>query len=226
MKITWIGQAGLLFEVGEKKIIIDPYLSNSVAKIQPQNYRRQPIDEGFLKIKADVIILTHNHADHTDKETLAHYLGEDSSVLVLASCNAWNEVRKFGGLNNNYVMFNDGTVWTEEDITFKAVPAEHSDDYAIGVLITIDNKCYYITGDTLYNEKIFTSLPDEIEAVFLPVNGKGNNMNYTDAKKFVERINAKYCIPIHIGMFDELTAENFYCKNKIVPEIYKEIEFI
>ena len=33
MQITWIGQAGLLFDMGDKKILIDPYLSNSVAKI-------------------------------------------------------------------------------------------------------------------------------------------------------------------------------------------------
>lgn len=225
MKITWMGQAGLLFEVGEKKIIIDPYLSNSVAKIQPQNFRRQPVDERFLKIRPDIIVLTHNHADHTDKETLKHYLGEDTSVVVLASYNAWKEVRQFGGVNNNYVMFNCGTVWTEGDITFEAIPAEHSDDFAIGVILNIDKKHYYITGDTLYNHKIFESLPNDIEAVFLPINGKGNNMNFSDAKRFVERINAKYCIPMHIGMFDDIKAEEWQVENKRIPKLYQSIKF-
>lgn len=32
MKITWLGQAGLLFETGETTILVDPYLSNSVEK--------------------------------------------------------------------------------------------------------------------------------------------------------------------------------------------------
>ena len=32
MKITWLGQAGLLFEIEDKTIVIDPYLSDSVAK--------------------------------------------------------------------------------------------------------------------------------------------------------------------------------------------------
>lgn len=37
MRITWLGQAGLLFETGGLKIVVDPYLSDSVAKLQPQN---------------------------------------------------------------------------------------------------------------------------------------------------------------------------------------------
>ena len=98
MKITWLGQAGLLFETCDKKIIIDPYLSDSVAKVQPQNYRRIPVDERFLQIKPDIIVLTHNHMDHTDKETLCHYLSENSKVLVFSPYSAWQEVRKFGGL--------------------------------------------------------------------------------------------------------------------------------
>ena len=91
MKITWLGQAGLLFETEGKKILIDPYFSNSVAKIEPQNYRRIPIDERFLKIKPDVIVITHNHADHLDKETLCHYLTQESEVTVLAPNGAWQE---------------------------------------------------------------------------------------------------------------------------------------
>ena len=121
MNITWIGQAGLLFETQGKNILIDPYLSNSVAKIEPQNYRRIPIDEQFLKIKPDVIVLTHNHADYLDKETLCHYLTQESEVTVLAPNGAWQELRKFGGLKNNYVIFNNGTTWTEEFAQFRAV---------------------------------------------------------------------------------------------------------
>ena len=132
MQITWLGQAGLLFETGGKKILIDPYLSDSVAKIQPQNYRRQPIDERFLKIAPDMIVITHNHADHLDKETLCHYLSKDSSVTVLAPNGAWQELQSFGGLKNNYVLFDNGTTWTESFASFRAVKAEHSDKNAIG----------------------------------------------------------------------------------------------
>ena len=50
-------------------------------------------------------------------------------------------------------------------------------------------------------------------------------MNKTDASKFAKKVNAKYTVPFHVGMFDNFTADDFECKNKIIPEIYKEIIF-
>ncbi|MBQ4145018.1 MAG: MBL fold metallo-hydrolase [Clostridia bacterium] len=223
MKVTWLGQAGLLFEINGIKIIVDPYLSDSVEKIEPHNKRCVPVDESFLKIEPDIIILTHNHLDHTDPDTLKYYFGDNTQVLVLASYNAWQTVRKFGGTKNNYVMFNRGTVWTEKEIKFEAVYAEHSDDYAIGVIIYTEGKSYYITGDTLYNKKIFKDLPRDIDYVFLPVNGRGNNMNMEEAKVFCDKIGAK-AIPIHCGLFDNIDMNDFAYENKIVPEFYKEIK--
>lgn len=221
MKITWLGQAGLLFETESLKIMVDPYLSNSVEKIRPDFYRRVPVEESLLKIKPNVIILTHDHLDHTDPETLKHFLTKDSNVLVLASFNAWNTARKFGG-NNNYVSFNRLTSWTENNVVFKAVYAEHSDDHAIGVLISAEGKTYYVTGDTLYNDKIFADLPEKIDCVFLPVNGVGNNMNFVDGVKFCEKLNT-VAVPMHCGLFDEKDLNDFAYKNKVVPKFYKEI---
>lgn len=225
MKITWLGQAGLLMETGGKRIIIDPYLSDSVAKTQPQNRRRTPVDERFLKIQPHAIVITHNHGDHLDKETLAHYLTETSETLVLAPRSAWQELRQFGGVNNNYIYFNDGTTWTEDYAVFRAVKAEHSDEHAIGVIVSAEGKNYYITGDTLYSERVIKSLPSlPIEAVFLPVNGRGNNMNFADAAAFAKAVGAKYAVPMHIGTFDSLSALDFSFENKIIPELYREIQ--
>ena len=223
MKVIWIGQAGLMLEINNKIILIDPYLSDSIAKTDAAKKRRIPIDSSFLNVKPDVVILTHNHLDHTDPETLKYYLKEDTNILVLASKNAWNTVRKFGG-NNNYIMFNKNTEWSAGDILFRAVNAEHSDEFAIGVIIEAENKRIYITGDTLYNADIFKDIPDNVDVVFLPVNGVGNNMNMQDAKRFCERINPQIAVPVHCGMFDDIDMNEFDYKNKIVPQIYKEIE--
>ena len=226
MKITWLGQAGLLFETNGKTIIVDPYLSDSVKKIEPQNYRRVAVDEQFLSLKPDMILLTHNHLDHTDPETLCHYLGTDSQVTVLASGNAWQNVRKaFGGIKNNYVQFNRGTEWTEGELYFKAVYAEHSDDKAIGVVMRAEGKTYYITGDTLYSEKVFESLPSiEFEMLFLPVNGVGNNMNFIDAQAFAKRIKAKYNVPVHFGLFDDINGYDIPMENKKLLNLYTVVE--
>ncbi len=84
MKITWLGQAGLLIQTRGIKVMIDPYLSDSVEKINPKNYRRVAVDSRFLEIMPDVLICTHNHLDHTDPKTLKHYLDRDGGITVLA----------------------------------------------------------------------------------------------------------------------------------------------
>lgn len=223
MTVFWLGQAGLLFDIDGIKVMVDPYLSNSVEKADPKNYRRLPIDESFFEIKPDILVLTHDHLDHTDPETLKKLFSKHSGICVLASYNAWQTARKFGG-ENNYVMFDRGTVWTEKGIGFEAVYAEHSDNKAVGVIVFYGGKNYYITGDTLYNKKVIDDIRVPIDVVFLPVNGVGNNMNMTDAALFAEKIGAGVAVPVHFGLFDSLDPANFAFKNKVIPEIYKEIK--
>ena len=126
MKTTWIGQAGLLIETCGKKIMVDPYLSDSVEAINPKNWRRIAVDESLFDENVDIIVITHDHLDHLDPQTLEKFLQKDKTLTVLASYNAWQQVRK-NGKNHNYVMFNRGTVWTQDGIVFTAVKAEHSD---------------------------------------------------------------------------------------------------
>ena len=105
--------------------------------------------------------------------------------------------------------------------------AEHSDIHPIGVIIEAEGKRLYITGDTLYNTDIFEDvLPfAPIDALFVPVNGVGNNMNMADAARFCEVIKPRVAVPIHWGLFDELRGSDWdYAGNKVVPEYYKEIK--
>lgn len=222
MKITFLGQAGLLFDFDGTVVMVDPYLSDSVVKVNPKNRRRQPIDSRFFEVRPDFLVLTHDHLDHTDPETLDILLRKHESICVFAPKNAWETARKYGG-EHRYVLFNSGTVWTEKGVTFEAVYAEHSDDSAIGVLLTYGGKRYYITGDTLYNKKVIADAPKNADAVFLPINGVGNNMNMTDAAKFAKDIAAKCVVPLHFGMFDALDPHDFAVENKVIPQIYKEI---
>ena len=224
MKIKWLGQAGFLLETDGKKILIDPYLSDSVRRVEPQNYRRVPVDERFLALTPDVIVITHNHLDHLDKDTLVHYLTPDAHGLVLAPNGGWQELRKSFPGRTNYVLFNAGTEWTAGEVRFTAVCAEHSDPCAIGVIVSAEGRNYYFTGDTLYSERVFRSLPDlHIDVVFLPVNGVGNNMNMADATRFAQRCEADFAVPVHVGMFDTLAPDAFSHPGKIVPVIYQEV---
>lgn len=168
------------------------------------------------------MVFTHNHLDHYDPETVAHFITKDTRMLVLSPVSVSEEVRLIGGLNN-YVQFDRHTSWTEQGVRFTAVKAAHRDLAAIGVIIEAEGRKYYVTGDTLYNEDIFADIPDDIYAVFLPINGVGHNMNIVDAARFAERIGAQKVVPMHFGMFDEMSPEGFACENRVIPEIYQEI---
>lgn len=225
LKATWIGQLGLFIESDEATIILDPYLSDYIKKVNPAKGRRMPLDETYLNLQPDFLLFTHNHIDHYDPETAPVYLEREQAMTVLAPTSVWNEARKFGG-NHNYVQFNRHTVWTEKGVRFTAVKATHSDEFAIGFIIEelSSGDVFYVTGDTLYNKEIFSDLPEKIDAIFLPVNGAGNNMNMIDAAEFAKRTGAKKVVPLHFGMLDDLSPLDFVCENRVIPEIYKEIK--
>ena len=223
MRVTWIGQAGLLFRSSDLTVLIDPYLSDSVGDIDPAKKRRLPVDPAIWQLQPDVLVFTHDHLDHFDPESAAHFLGSSRPMTVLAPNSVWQKARKYGG-PHNYVLFDAATEWTQGSIRFIAVPAAHSDPDAIGVLLQAEEKLHYVTGDTLYNTHVLSALPGSIDTVFLPVNGVGNNMNMADAARFAQACDAKTAVPIHIGLFDDLKAEAFPLEAKRILSVYKEEE--
>jgi L-ascorbate 6-phosphate lactonase len=226
MKITWLGQAGLLLEKNGKTVMIDPYLSDSVVKVNPLNFRRVPVEEKFFDMTPDVMIFTHDHLDHYDPETAPRFFAKtDKQMLVLCPASVWPKARTHGG-GHNYVQFDRLTEWTAYGMRFSAVHAEHSDPHAIGVIVEdLDTeKKYYVTGDTLYSKKVFADLPSDIDVIFLPINGVGNNMNEVDAARFFQASGAKVAVPLHVGMFDEKTPDMFDAEPRVLPTIYKEIK--
>ena len=54
--------------------MIDPYLSDSVEKINSQNYRRIGAKNELFQICPDMMIFTHNHLDHYDPDTVKKFL--------------------------------------------------------------------------------------------------------------------------------------------------------
>ena len=222
MQVTWIGQGGLLFEHDGRRILIDPYLSDSVEKIQPQNRRRIPVCRALFDLHIDVMVFTHDHLDHYDPETASRFLAQGDGLTVLAPSSVWPKVRACGGSHND-VLFDAGTPWSEHGLRFTAVPAAHSDPHAIGVILDDGARRYYVTGDTLYSSRVLSAIEGNIDVVFLPINGVGNNMNAQDAARFASDIGAKMAVPVHYGMFDELDASIFDCPAKVSLEVYRSV---
>ena len=226
MKVTWLTQAGLLFENSKLKIMIDPYLTDSLGDICPNKKRRIAADESFFDASPDVVLITHSHIDHLDAATLKRVLsGCKSPALVLASESAYSKVCEIGG-DHNYVLLAPHSVWSEKGVTFYSVRAEHSDRDAVGFIIDDGKQTFYVSGDTIYNYDVIDDVldlaPDGVDFAFLPINGKGNNMNARDAADFAYEIGAKCAIPIHYGLTDDVTPEEFDFEDQIILEPYKE----
>ena len=106
-------------------------------------------------------------------------------------------------------------------------PGKHNFLHTIGFIIDDGKKTYYVSGDTLYNydviDDVLDLVEDGVDYAFLPINGRGNNMNANDAADFAYEIGAKQAIPVHYGLFDDLTPDAFDFEDKIVLEAYKEV---
>ena len=72
MKVTWLGQAGLLFQTKSTTILVDPYFSDSAASVAC--HRKMPVAPSVWEIKPDLCLFTHDHIDHFDPETAGHFV--------------------------------------------------------------------------------------------------------------------------------------------------------
>lgn len=228
MKITWLTQAGLLFENENIKVMVDPYFSNSVGEISPEKNRRIPADASYLETDPDVVLITHEHLDHLDPETIEKIIEKAKKpITFMAPENAYRKLVKYGG-PHNYVMLNPHSVWSERGITFYAVHAEHSDRTAVGFILDDGERTYYVSGDTLYNydviDEVLELVEDGVDFAFIPINGKGNNMNAKDAADFAYEIDAKRAVPIHYGLFDSIDPEAFDFDDTLILEPFKTVE--
>ena len=228
MKVTWLTQAGFLFKSSRLEILVDPYLADTMGEINPKKARKIPVDESCFDIKPDLILITHDHVDHCNEETLKRFLGtSEKPITILASESAYNHLLPLAE-DHNLVLLAPHTVWSEGGITFYSVHAEHSDRSAVGFILDDGKKTYYVSGDTLYNydviDDVLDLVEDGVDYAFLPINGRGNNMNAKDAADFAYEIGAKNAIPTHYGLIDSIDPESFDFEDRIILSPYEEVE--
>ena len=224
MKVTWLTQAGFLLQNEKITVLVDPYLSVSLGELCKEKKRRIPVEESFLEVEPDVILITHAHLDHLDPTTLSRYLAEGRRrVTVLAPRSAYDELVKMGG-GHNYVLLAPHSVWSFGGVTFYSVGAAHSDKHACGFIVDDGEKTYYFSGDTLYNfdviDDVLDLAPSGVDYAFLPINGEGCNMHARDAADFAYEIGAKAAIPMHYGLFDSVDPADFDFEDAIVLTPY------
>ena len=229
MKVLWLGQSGLLFVSGKRKVMIDPYLTNSLTMIDYTLDRKMKTNKKIFSVKPDVLILTNCHPDHADIETVSKFARKQKSKLTILSCeNVFLDIADHEHCAKaNNIMFEEGCEWSIEGFNIRAVKAKTDDKSAFGVIITdtLTNEKYYVAADTLYSKQVLGDLDSDLFAVFVPINGEFGSMNMIDAKRFARDSGARYAVPVHFGMLDKVSPEDFDLKNAIIPSIYRIIDF-
>jgi L-ascorbate metabolism protein UlaG (beta-lactamase superfamily) len=212
---------------GRNKILVDPYLSDSLRDVDIRMVRGWKINKKLYTVDPNVIVLTNSHMDHTDIVSLKNYIEKNRIPITILCSESVFEIINSSGIVGRYnnVMLRHGSEWTHENLIIKSVPAMTDDKGAMGVVITdeTDGKKYYIASDTLYNEAIFEALPKDIDTLFVPINGEDGSMNVYDAMRFAKVIDAVHSVPVHFGMFDDVDPKLFKCEGGVIPEIYKVI---
>jgi len=228
LSLYWLGQAGFWIESRSRRVLIDPYLSDSLAR----KYRGKKHDHvrmatapiGVQELpEIDYVLITHAHTDHLDPDTLAPLFARfpDIRFVVPASCEAL--ARERIGQAANLIVVDAGDQLALDGLNLTVFPAAHEaeelDDKGrhkfLGYGLGIDGARIYHSGDTVP----FPALDDAVAAyapdiALLPVNGRdadrladGIPGNLTlDEAIFLAR-HADILVPHHWGMFSFNTED-------------------
>lgn len=216
MKLTFLGQAGWLISAGNTKIMVDPYLSDSLREKNGEVYcRKVPVRPEFLEEQLDAVVITHDHGDHLDMQTLRKlFAAQQKPLTVLGPRSVWERLRQENPWKNNLVLFENGTEYTVKDLLVKAVFAAHSDPCAIGLVLEGEGKRVYHSGDTLFHKRLICEETRNADALLLSINGKGNNMNAADGARLTRLLHPRLAVPMHFDMFAPLGCD---------PKIYEAL---
>jgi L-ascorbate metabolism protein UlaG (beta-lactamase superfamily) len=212
LSITWLGHATFIIVTpGGKRIVTDPWLEGN-PKCPPD---RKKID------KADVILLTHGHSDHSgDVVNVAR--ATNAPVVTVNEVAIWLQQK---GLKNVIGMNMGGTV-SVAGLEISMTTAIHTssvveDDRIVclgdpaGFVVRLeDRRAFYFAGDTaLFSDMKLIADLYAPEIAFLPI-GDHYTMGPEAAAQACKFLLVRQAVPMHYGTFPILTG---------TPERFKEL---
>lgn len=226
--LWWLGQSGYLLQWKGKRVLIDPYLSDSLTKKYAQTDKphirmsERVVDPALLK-NIDVVTSSHNHTDHLDAESLIPVFGNNPhAVFIIPEANR-EFVASRTGLPLSYPMgLTDGGTVHAGEFSFHGIPAKHNEIERdengncrfMGYVITFGRYSIYHSGDTLWFEELPGLLrPWSVDVAILPINGNdparrvAGNLDHKEAVALGKAIGARCVIPCHYDMFTFNTAD-------------------
>jgi len=203
MHVWWLGQSGVLVQIGGECILIDPYLSDTLSPERPRitGLVARPELLSFVNVVAS----THAHVDHLDPGTLPDLLSEGASFFCAAGSEdiaaeragrapdaalAPGEADAFGGF------------------VVSAIPAYHEGaPEAVGYVVRSGAYAFYHAGDSRRVQGMAEAVaPHGVDLAFVPISGSNGVMDGADAARLAYESGTQIAVPCHYEMFRDDTA--------------------
>jgi L-ascorbate metabolism protein UlaG (beta-lactamase superfamily) len=214
---TWYGHATHGLQIGEHKLLIDPYFTgNPVASAAAD------------EVDADFILITHGHGDHIgDTEAIAKRTG--ALCISNFEISAWLEKKGLkthaqhigGGYDHPF-----GYLKLTKAIHGSALPDGSYGGNPAGFLITTpDNKKIYFAGDTgLFGD--MELIGDEgLDLAILPI-GDNYTMGPDDAHKAVKLLRPKQVVPTHYNTWELIKQDPQAWKKQVEAETETKVNVL
>ncbi|HEY3190422.1 MAG TPA: MBL fold metallo-hydrolase [Solirubrobacteraceae bacterium] len=200
-RLTWVGHATVVVELGGARAITDPVLRRRVAHLVRHGSAPAPGVASGL----DGVLLSHLHLDHADARSLRRI---DRDVTVLAPSGAGGILQRLGFRHIREVA--PGARVELGGMSVTAVPATHDGRRhpladaagAIGFVAAGARRVYF-AGDT----DLFAGmedLADDLDVALLPVWGWGptlgpGHMDPRTAAEAAALLRPRMAVPVHWG---------------------------
>ena len=218
IKLIFVNHSTFLIQLDTLNILTDPIWSERCSPVQwlgPKRNRPPGVTFNSLP-NIDVVLISHNHYDHLDKNTILNLQKEHAPQFIVPL--GVSHFFKRLGINN--VTEID---WDEEiefkSIKIKGTPAVHFSSRGAfdrdktlwcGYLIEGSKKIYF-AGDTAYDENIFKKIRNEnpnLDLSIIPIGAYKPNWfmspihtNPSEAVKIHIDLKSKQSVATHFGTF-------------------------
>jgi L-ascorbate metabolism protein UlaG (beta-lactamase superfamily) len=223
VKITYVGHATLLLEIGGVRILTDPNFEPKLGRLLP---RVSPPGIALDQIpKLDALLLTHAHADHLSFESL-NQLPRDIPLYAPPVIAQW--LRRLGYEHATAIA--PGETAEIGAVTLHAAPATHRGNrYGFDrwrsaanmyLLDTGSESCFF-AGDTALTEdthqlvhRRLGAAGRQLDVALLPIGYapwwkpgfRKGHLTHEDALTLFERLGGRVFVPYHWGTFHHVTS--------------------